>query len=140
MANFAEAYKRLSVKEGGYVNDSDDAGGETYKGISRRYNPNWDGWIMIDVYKKRYKGNTLRKKLDADTQLQKLVERKYKIGYWDVFELDSVPNQLIAFQMFDTNVNCGQYAAIKFAEKALGRKITGRWSLSLLDELVKIDD
>jgi lysozyme family protein len=35
MACFGDAFKKLSIKEGGYVNDKDDAGGETYRGISR---------------------------------------------------------------------------------------------------------
>ena len=38
MAYFGDAFKKLSIKEGGYVNDKDDAGGETYRGISRKYN------------------------------------------------------------------------------------------------------
>ena len=33
MAYFGDAFKKLSIKEGGYVNDKDDAGGETYRGI-----------------------------------------------------------------------------------------------------------
>lgn len=138
MANFDDAYKLLENKEGGYVHDADDSGGETYRGISRRYNPTWDGWVIIDALKRRYFGKALSKRLDADEQLQKLVKRKYKLGYWDVFELDSVPNQLVAFQMFDTNVNCGQAAAIRFAQKALGRTVNGRWTLSLLNELVSM--
>lgn len=138
MANFDDAYRLLQNKEGGYVHDVDDSGGETYRGISRRYNPTWNGWVIIDAFKKRYFGKALSKRLDADEQLQKLVKEKYKRGYWDVFELDSVPNQLIAYQMFDTNVNCGQAAAIRFAEKALNRRITGRWTISLLNELVSI--
>ena len=36
MANFQEALKKVLVYEGGYVNDKDDAGGETYKGITKR--------------------------------------------------------------------------------------------------------
>lgn len=51
MAYFGDAFKKLSIKEGGYVNDKDDAGGETYRGISRKYNPTWQGWTMIDSYK-----------------------------------------------------------------------------------------
>mgnify|MGYP002957326922 CR=1 FL=1 len=39
MANFNEEFKKVILVEGGYVNDPDDAGGETYLGISRRYNP-----------------------------------------------------------------------------------------------------
>ena len=54
MAYFGDAFKKLSIKEGGYVNDKDDAGGETYRGISRKYNPTWQGWTMIDSYKKHY--------------------------------------------------------------------------------------
>ena len=53
MANFEDAYKKLLIKEGGYVHDSDDSGGETYRGISRRYNPTWEGWDIIDTYKRK---------------------------------------------------------------------------------------
>ena len=35
MANFDEEFNRIIFVEGGYVNDKDDAGGETYLGISR---------------------------------------------------------------------------------------------------------
>ena len=36
MADFRLAYKKIEAAEGGYVNDPDDKGGETYKGISRK--------------------------------------------------------------------------------------------------------
>lgn len=52
MADFKTAYKKIEAAEGGYCFDPDDAGGETYKGISRRANPNWNGWISIDAIKK----------------------------------------------------------------------------------------
>ena len=52
MATFEDAYKKVVKVEGSYVCDSDDSGGETYKGISRRYNPKWEGWPIIDNYKK----------------------------------------------------------------------------------------
>lgn len=142
MANFEDAFKKLSIKEGGYVNDKDDAGGETYRGISRKYNPTWQGWVIIDQYKKYYDvgGKEFKYKLDNNAQLQKLVWSKYKIGYWDVFELDSFNSQRVAEQLFDTNVNCGQAAAIKMAQRVLGLKETGRWTINLLNELVKIKD
>lgn len=138
MATFDEAYKILIKHEGGYVNDSDDSGGETYRGVSRRYNLDWDGWTIIDEYKRKYFGKSLSKVLDADEQLQQKVKKLYKDKYWDVFELDNIPSQKIAYQIFDTCVNCGQGAAIRFAEASLGRKITGRWTLSLLHELAAI--
>jgi len=37
--------------EGGYSNDIDDAGGETYAGISRNNFPDWYGWTIIDDLK-----------------------------------------------------------------------------------------
>ena len=127
MAYFGDAFKKLSIKEGGYVNDKDDAGGETYRGISRKYNPTWQGWTMIDSYKKHYTvgSKEFKSKLDNDVQLQKLVWQKYKVGYWDVFELDDFNSQRVAEQLFDTNVNCGQVAAIKMAQRVLGLKETG---------------
>lgn len=54
MANFNEEFKKVILVEGGYVNDPDDAGGETYLGISRRYNPNSKIWNIIDNVKKQY--------------------------------------------------------------------------------------
>lgn len=142
MANFADAYKKLSIKEGGYVNDPDDKGGETYRGISRKYNPTWEGWEIIDKYKTQHKvgSNEFKSKLNNDIKLQKLVYTRYKIGYWDVFELDDVPSQRVAYQLFDTNVNCGTVTAIKLAQRVLGLKETGRWNLDLLNRLVELKD
>ena len=40
--------------------------------------------------------------------------------------------------MFDTCVNCGSAAAIRFAQAALGENINGRWSLNLLHRLAAI--
>ena len=138
MATFDDAYKILLKSEGGYVNDSDDSGGETYRGISRRYNLDWKGWDIIDNYKRKYQGKSLAKVLNADDNLQAMVKDLYKEKYWDVFELDEVPSQNIAYQMFDTCVNCGFGSAVRFAQASLGEKIDGRWNLNLLNKLVSI--
>ena len=142
MANFGDAFKKLSIKEGGYVNDKDDAGGETYRGISRKYNPTWQGWNMIDKYKKHYTvgSKEFKSKLDNDIQLQKLVWFKYKIGYWDVFELDDFNSQRVAEQLFDTNVNYDHPNPIPRKQRVLGLKETGRWTLDLLNKLIEIKD
>lgn len=39
MADFQESFRIAMGHEGGYSKDPDDAGGETYKGISRKFNP-----------------------------------------------------------------------------------------------------
>ena len=46
---------------------------------------------------------------------------------------------MVAEQMFDTAVNCGQVAAIKFAQRVLDLRETGVWSLDLLNKLVAIN-
>lgn len=138
MATFNDAYKKVLKHEGSYVCDSDDSGGETYRGISRRYNTTWEGWNLIDEYKRRYKGKSLSKVLDADERLQDMVKDLYKDKYWDIFELDDIPSQNIAYQMFDTCVNCGPAAAIRFAQASLGERIDGRWTLKLLHKLAAL--
>lgn len=138
MADFKTAYKKIEAAEGGYCFDPDDAGGETYKGISRRANPNWNGWISIDAIKKAHP-TTFKGILKKTPELEKKVQDLYKDKYWDCFELDDVPNQLVAEQMFDTAVNQGQTAAIKFAQCVLDLRETGKWSLDLLNKLVSIN-
>lgn len=137
MADFKSAYKKIETVEGGYVFDPDDAGGETYKGISRKANPNWDGWISIDAIKKAHP-TTFKGILKKTPELEKKVQDLYKDKYWDCFELDDVPSQLVAEQMFDTAVNQGQTAAIRFAQRVLDLRETGKWSLDLLNKLVAI--
>ena len=137
MADFKSAYKKIEAAEGGYAFDPDDAGGETYKGISRRANPNWNGWMSIDAIKKAHP-TTFKGILKKTPELEKKVQDLYKDKYWDCFELDDVPSQLVAEQMFDTAVNQGQTAAIKFAQRVLDLRETGKWSLDLLNKLVAI--
>lgn len=137
MAKFIDAYKKVLNDEGIYSNDPDDAGGETYKGISRKANPNWDGWISIDAIKKAHP-TTFKGILKKTPELEKKVQELYKDKYWDCFELDDVPSQLVAEQMFDTAVNQGQTAAIRFAQRVLDLRETGKWSLDLLNKLVAI--
>ena len=51
MADFSKAIPKLLKKEGGYVNNPADRGGETYKGIARKYHKSAFMWTLIDRYK-----------------------------------------------------------------------------------------
>ena len=115
MANFSEAYAKTMGHEGGYVNDANDAGGETYMGISRVYNPGWYGWTMIDEVKT---GGDFPGCLKDDNELYEAVEDFYKDKYWDVNRLDDFP-QSIAEEMFDTGVNMGVGRAGRFLQQSL---------------------
>ena len=116
MGNFKEAYAKTMGHEGGYVNDPTDAGGETYKGISRVYNPSWSGWGIIDELKND--GGFPEPSLGNDTDLHEAVESFYKDKYWDVNRLDEFP-QVIAEEMFDTGVNMGIGRAARFLQISL---------------------
>lgn len=137
MADFRKAYAKLEVAEGGYVFDEDDAGGETYKGVSRKANPNWIGWVILDDLKKHHP-KTFESIAKKTPQLEKAVWDLYKKTYWDCFELDTIPSQKVAEQLFDTNVNCGKLAAITTAQRTLGVPVTGKWSKELHDSLAAI--
>lgn len=116
MVDFNEAYNITLSHEGGYSNDSDDSGGETYKGISRRYSPSWHGWVIIDCLKNQPNfPDTAYNNLDLDLKVKKF----YKANYWDVNLLDSCKSQVVANEMFDTGVNMGTGRAGKFLQIAL---------------------
>jgi len=116
MANFTEAYNITMKNEGGWVNDPTDVGGETYKGISRRYHPSWIGWKIVDEYKTKPDfPNTAYN----DDNLNSKVKEFYKSTFWDVNLLDEVASQKIANEMFDTGVNMGVGRAGKFLQRAL---------------------
>lgn len=116
MANFEISYKNIEKNEGWYSNDSVDLGGETYKGISRRYNPSWCGWVIIDGYKtKPGFPNTAYN----DANLDSKVKEFYKSNYWDVNLLDEFTSQHLANELLDTGVNMGVGRAAEFLQKAL---------------------
>lgn len=136
MAKFDEEFDKLIFVEGGYVNDKNDAGGETYLGISRKNNPKWIGWEVIDDEKKKGLKN-ITARLKKDVALTNSVKFLYKQKYWDVLELDDIPSQSIAHELFDTCVNCGVSTAIRIAQQVIGMTINGKWSNELKYNLMQ---
>ena len=114
MANFKEAFNKVVFNEGGYVNDPDDAGGETYMGISRKAHPNAIIWKHIDKITAKYKtAKTITKYHKENKELTREIESIYKSDYWAKFNLDKEKSQRLANQIFDSAVNCGVSATIK---------------------------
>ena len=133
MANFDIAYKRTAKFEGGYVNDPDDKGGETYFGIARKSNPQWLGWKIIDAQKKlpNFPSNLTSVRYDLDT----LEKNLYKVNYWDKVWGDKINNQKVANDMYDTAVNMGVGISIKLSERQFKMKETSIISQDLLNKL-----
>lgn len=116
MADFNIAYQITNAIEGGYVNDPDDPGGETYKGISRVYNPYWKGWEIIDDLKR---ATGFPETAYKHKHLNELKRQLYKTMYWDVNKLDDVHNQAIANEMYDTGVNMSAVLVAEYLQQAL---------------------
>lgn len=139
MAKFDIEFQKIVFVEGGYVNDPDDAGGETYLGISRKANPNWGGWRIIDKIKKegKFTNKSLTDRLKKDKSLTTSAKLLYKEKYWDVMELDDIPSQDIAHQLFDTGVNMGVASAIRIAQQIIGMTVTGKFNDELKYNLMQ---
>lgn len=135
MANFTKAFNKVIINEGGYVNDPDDKGGETYLGISRKSHPHSLIWKDIDEYKKKYSIKDLNKRLKANRKLTKIIGELYKSEYWDIFDLDKVPNQNLAHQIFDDAVNRGVKSATRLVQQITGMTVTGKINDALLYNL-----
>lgn len=116
MADFDVAYDITLAHEGGYDNDPDDAGGETYKGVARKYYPTWAGWAIIDAAKEEPDfPNSLKDNIVLDSMIREF----YKLNYWNRFAGDDLSEQLLANELFDTGVNMGVSRAVEFLQKAL---------------------
>ena len=113
MAEFAPAVANTELFEGGYSFNPQDPGGETYRGISRKYWPQWAGWAIIDSIKGQ-PGWLLT--LDSNQELQGLVVTFYHDNFW---QYDQVHDQTIANKLFDLSVNMGTEHAIKIAQGAV---------------------
>lgn len=106
MANFDLAYKKTALFEGaGLSNDPKDRGGMTFCGISRKFHPDWPGWVALDAG-------------DLD-EAKALLTPFYRAEYWDRLMLGQMLNQSLADEIFDTAVNCGKAKAVKILQEAL---------------------
>lgn len=97
MADIKKALTKLFGVEGGYVNDPDDAGGETKYGISKRSYP------FDDI-----KGLTLERAAQI-----------YDRDFWGPLRLSEILNQVMAEEVFDTAVNCGVGTGARILQEAI---------------------
>lgn len=138
MADYRQAIGKVLKSEGGYVNDPDDNGGETYKGISRKFWPGWLGWHIIDLIKKKpgFPGNmTGSHELEIKIQLDHEVSTFYYEQFWVKVGGDKIKNQPIADMLIDSAVNEGIVPAVKRAQTIVGVAITGKITPELIAKL-----
>jgi lysozyme family protein len=118
MANFDIAYGKMIIFEKGYSLDPLDAGGETVDGISRRFNPTWIGWEVLQSLKYEH---DFPKNIDNSVELQNLIKAFYGINYWDSFNGDMINDskQIIASELLESAVNQGIKTAVAYLQIAL---------------------
>jgi lysozyme family protein len=117
MADFGKAFDETMKFEGGYGNDPQDPGGETYKGVARKMNPTWGGWTVIDLMKAK---SAFPRNLDSNTDLQNQIQEFYMVNYWSKVNGDAILDQEIAESIFDFAVNAGTSTSAKLAQIVVG--------------------
>ena len=96
-SKFLKAFDYLMYHEGGYVEDPQDAGGETCYGISKRSYPH------LDI-----------KNLTRDQARQ-----IYFVDFWMKAKCEQINDENIAIKLFDLAVNMGIPQAVKLIQRAL---------------------
>lgn len=102
MAEFIIAFNLTNHTEAGYANDPRDAGGETYGGVTRKDFPNAKIWSIVDKYKPLKEGQIIN-----DAEVTPALQSFFKTEFWDMLDLDTETNQLLANQIYDMAVNAG---------------------------------
>ena len=99
MIHFDEIIEHVLEKEGGYVNDPTDLGGETKYGITKRFYPD----------------------IDIKNLTEEQAKEIYRRDYWDKNRVDELPEQLRHI-FFDMCVNQGRGTAVKVLQRAANAK------------------
>lgn len=135
MANFEIAYNRTERHEGRnvYTQTPGDAGGETWSGISRRANPSWAGWKILDAIP-----NKKHNQIISTPELTRLKLELYRSNYWNPVWGDKIREQVVANDMYDTAVNMGVGTSIKLSQRQFDLPQTGKMTSQHLDKLNSI--
>lgn len=136
MADFKLSLQKTLAHEGGYVHDPIDAGGETYKGISRKAHPNWKGWNCIDNYKTQ---PDFPKTLDENIELQNQIEQFYLKNFWKRLKADKIEKQRIADSIFDFAINAGIKTSVRLAQTIINAETDGIIGPKTLEKLNNFD-
>jgi lysozyme family protein len=132
MANFKpDILKDINAIEGGWVDDPDDAGRETWRGFARAFNPKSKVWPIVDDIKRRnpiftaqaYAGKpkSLNNLLYANKEINDIIDAVYQRDYFDVNRLGEIIDQQIARNVCDCGVNCGVFTGARMLQRAYNR-------------------
>lgn len=112
MDTFSYALSRTLHHEGGFIDDPDDPGGATYRGVSLRFlrsiGEDIDGDGDVD-----YDDIVALTRAEPDR-----IAEIYREWFWEKNRLDELHSELIAVKAFDMCVNLGGPQAWKLIQRA----------------------
>ena len=114
MADSKLAIPKVLEYEGAYSNDPVDPGGETVFGITRKYEPNWEGWKRVDEIKTSGIG-PLVSIISKDTEIARCVFDYYD-NLWSSFCLTQVQSQALAECIYNGCINQGAKRVIQWLQ------------------------
>ena len=118
-ANFDAALAAVLVHEGGYVNDPQDPGGATNRGITQR---------VYNIWRVDHQLTARSVKHITPSEVMAI----YKRNYWDALKCDTLPSGL-DYCLFDFGVNSGVSRAARYLQEALGVAADGKIGPQTLD-------
>lgn len=142
---FKRFEKVVKANEGNYANTAGDTGGETYRGISRVYNPQWQGWGIIDAYKKQVKRPLRNNELIKNNTLEVLISDFYFANFYNAVKAESIKNESVALTIYDHALGVAPDDATKFAQRVLNANfgyklaVDGRMGGNTLNAINAVD-
>ena len=131
---YGEDYVRALIfsmsAEGAYSYRQADTGLQTYKGISRKWNPKWVGWVIVDKALEKYPElkipykkppasiHKLNFELNVNEELEYLIYDFYYENYYKKVSADRIGGKL-AVVLFDMAVLSGFKRSGKTLQKCL---------------------
>lgn len=112
---FDEIFNELGLNEGGYANNPDDTGKETYLGVTFRDHPNAKFWATLHAIKAKFGVNAIDSKMKAIPEVLAEIKDIYKSQYWNPIHLSELNSKQLCYQLFDHAVNAGVGSAISLA-------------------------
>lgn len=113
MADASLAIPKVLSFEGVWDNDPKDPGGETCFGITRKYQPQWAGWVRVEAIKRM--AGAFKANLEHDLELQSHVAAYYT-AMWQRFYLDKFQSQELAECVYNGAINQGPERTLKWLQ------------------------
>ena len=128
--DYVRALSFTMAAEGAYSYRQADTGLQTYKGISRKWNPKWIGWVIVDKALEKYPElkipykkppasiHKLNFELNVNEELEYLIYAFYYENYYTKCGAWNIGGKL-AVVLFDMAVLSGTRRASKSLQKCL---------------------